>query len=232
MELIVEQPPKSKIDIIASLAKRFKYTRYLELTSETTGLVFAKSLAIGFPTCKRLVYNLKGPHPDGLPVDFVSSNSDISEAVAEIERRNLTFDIALVDPYHTYDISLRDLRTAFRLVRPGGALVVHDCVPPEEAVAGPEFINSSWAGVTYRAFVDFCLGNPAFDYFTIDTDWGCGVIIKSTSPVRVIKNHVRALRQRRLLAEWRRIDGNYGALYRMFERRKTELLRLRVGKVP
>ena len=36
------------------------------------------------------------------------------------------YDIILVDPYHDYACSLRDLEAAFGLVEPAAYLVVHD----------------------------------------------------------------------------------------------------------
>jgi len=217
----------TKVDIVDALRKRFGYTRYLELTCDVTGHRYAEAKAVGFATCMRLVYNApEGMHRDGLPTDFWSPTSDILACLAEIERQALTFDVMLVDSYHAYDVSLRDLRAAYQLTRRGGAIVIHDCLPPRKETASPLSRDGEWCGVSYRAFLDFCLANPAFDYFTIDTDYGCGVIIKSTSPTRVGKNMIRAIRQRSLAREWKRVGANYDTLFELLQRRKFELLRL------
>jgi hypothetical protein len=49
-----------------------------------------------------------GPR-DGMEVDYLSSDLDISECLDAIRRDNLIFDIALIDPFHEYGTSWRDL---------------------------------------------------------------------------------------------------------------------------
>jgi hypothetical protein len=53
--------------------------------------------------------------------------------------------------------------------------VVHDCRPPREEIAGPEYIPGEWCGVTYKAYVDLVVAGN-LSYLTVDTDCGCGVI--------------------------------------------------------
>jgi hypothetical protein len=91
-----------KAGIVNRLAVVHGYRHYLELCTRSTG-----------------------PR-DGMEVDYLSSDLDISECLDAIRRDNLIFDIALIDPFHEYGTSWRDLDEGFRLIRAGGTLVVHD----------------------------------------------------------------------------------------------------------
>lgn len=88
-------------------------------------------------------------------------------------------DIVFVDPWHTYDDSLRVLQLGYDMVAPGGYLVVHDCNPDqsEYTVTLPESCDACWCGETWRAFVDFTANLPAdTEWWTLASDLGIGVI--------------------------------------------------------
>ncbi|PWT97626.1 MAG: hypothetical protein C5B53_07805, partial [Candidatus Melainabacteria bacterium] len=178
--LMVDKPNScfGKINIAIDLARAFGYRRYFELTTGTTGREYARAQA-GFESCSRLVYRYAVYfEDDGLPIDFRLDGEDTSTTLQEIREKGLEFDVILVDPHHTYLCSLRDLHDAFSILKPGGALIVHDCDPPNKECAVPEFISYVWCGVTYKAFIDFVLDNDSVEYFTVDCDYGCGVIFK------------------------------------------------------
>ena len=89
----------------------------------------------------------------------------------------------LVDPWHEYELSLRDMQVAFSLLTDTGSIVIHDCYPPTDDLISPKFVPGAWCGVTFIAYVDFVAQNRAWlDYRTIDTDFGCGVIERSRKP--------------------------------------------------
>ena len=220
-------PGATKVDLIAALKQAFGYRHYLELTTPTTGGRYAEVRSLAWDACHRLVYRNTGvEHADGLPVDFASPDEDISLPLAEIGRRRLTYDIALVDAHHTYHCTARDLRAIYRLVRRGGALVVHDCWPRDANLASPRFVSGPWCGVTYRAYLDFVLGNPRLDYCTVDTDYGCGIILKSLSPVRWARNIARAARQMSLAQQWSRIGPDHDDAFDFLCTHYRALLRL------
>ncbi|WP_244604525.1 MULTISPECIES: hypothetical protein [Mesorhizobium] len=112
------------------------------------------------------------------------------------------------------------------MVSPGGAVVVHDCLPPHRAAANPSFFDGEWCGVTYKAYIDFVLGNPDLDYFTIDADYGCGIILKPIGIGAKIKNWLRARRVRKLKGEWHAIGDDFDAAFDKLVTDKTRLLRL------
>lgn len=216
----------NKAHICGLLSVRFGLSRYFEITTGTTGFTYAEVCQMDFQPCMRLVYRMTEPPGDGLPVDFASANDDIAACLDDTRLTGQAFDIIFVDPHHTYDCSTRDIQEAFRMVAPGGAVVVHDCLPPHRAAANPSFVPGEWCGVTYKAYIDFVLGNPDLDYFTVDADYGCGVILKPKGAGAKIKNWLRARRVRALKDEWRAIGNDFDASFDKFMADKTRLLRL------
>lgn len=90
------------------------------------------------------------------------------------------WDIIFIDGLHEASQVEKDIKNALKFLSPGGTIVLHDCNPPkyEHTTTG---IGGCWTGDTYRAFVKFRLQYPEYESFTVDTDWGCGVIL--TPPV-------------------------------------------------
>jgi hypothetical protein len=212
-----------KVDIVHALAERFGYRRYLEIATGTTGNFYHLIDRGRFADCRRLLYNIPANFSDGSPIDYWSPSFDISAPLAALAAENRRFDVMLVDPYHTYEASRRDLEAALTLLAPGGAIVVHDCLPPSEAIATPEFKRGSWCGVTYKAYLDFVLAHRATRYVTIDTDFGCGVVRKSAPSIPAL---IRRLWPRAEIAAWRRCGDDYAAAWRCFTAHKTSLLNL------
>jgi hypothetical protein len=217
-----------KVDVVKHLATLNGYTRYLEIATTTTGVRFADAQAFGFETCLRLLYKCPQDFEDGKPIDFRSPDLDISSCLASLAERSLLFDIVFVDSHHTYECSARDLSAAFALVRDGGAIVVHDCDPPNPELAAPDFCVGSWCGVTYKAYIDFVLTNPQIDYCTVDADFGCGVIIRrASSDAREMPASCDLRSDREQLeAAWYALGNDFAGAYAFFERHKAVLLNL------
>ena len=71
----------------------------------------------------------------------------------------------------------------FRLIRANGTLVVHRllaarCTDDRRA----QYISGEWCGVSYQAYVDFISQRHDLAAYTVDTDYGCGVIRKLAEP--------------------------------------------------
>ena len=87
------------------------------------------------------------------------------------------FDVVFVDGLHEAKQAWRDVWHASKRLKPGGFIVMHDCLPPTWMHAGPEPYGgpgSAWNGDVYKAAVQ---ATRLFsDVVTVDTDWGCTVI--------------------------------------------------------
>jgi hypothetical protein len=168
------------------------------------------------------MYRCAGDFDDGLPVDFRSADLNIDGCLEEIRAKGLSYDVVLVDSFHQHEPSLRDLRAASTLIAEGGTLIVHDCNPPTEDVAGPDFMLTPWAGVSYKAYVDFLIERDDLDYFTVDTDWGCGVI-RRLRPGQ----HQRGRSDRsEIVQRWRALGNDFHATFVFLQENKQALLNL------
>lgn len=233
------QPPSSKMEIVSLLAARHNVSRYLELCTPTTGTCYGQLDRRLLMAAHRLMYNCPDDFDDGLAIDFRSTSHSITECLAEIGSRGLRYDIILVDPYHEYETSHRDLSQAFRLIDDGGFLVVHDCLPLTAEVATPTFKTGAWCGVTYKAYLDFVSVRPDLDYRTVDVDYGCGVVRKLQPQsswmafartaqdwwltARADERH----RQQRLLwRQWRENGRDFDRSFQFFDAHKERLLKL------
>jgi hypothetical protein len=215
-----------KARLCGLLSIKFNLKRYLEITTTTTGFKYPEIAKLEFQNRKRLVYRLNTEMSDGLPVDYSTEGDDITQCFDILQRDGHSFDLIFVDPHHTYECSYRDISEAFNLLEPGGAMVVHDCRPPSEETATPEFKPGSWCGVTYKAFVDFVLANPRLHYFTFNVDFGCGVILKPKTIAQRFKCRTRAKRDQALKRQWKRNSQDPKEAYRNFKANEFALLRL------
>ncbi len=228
--------PSSKTEIIGFLAAQCGFKRYLELCTPTTGNYYGMLDRHLLPTTQRLMYNCPADFHDGFVVDFRTPTFDISQCVAAIRSKSLRYDIILVDPFHEYDTSLRDLREAFALINTGGILVVHDCLPPEAGLATPKFQSGSWCGVTYKAYLDFVSARRDLEYYTVNIDYGCGIIRKLDLRSRCVKSlslldpfrkkHAQRDQHRLLWQQWSQIGNDFERAFLFFEKHKRELLNL------
>ena len=97
----------------------------------------------------------------------------LEQIEAMVRRDHVRADIVFVDPWHTYDDSLRVLRLAYDMLTPGGYLVVHACNPdqPEYTVSLPESCHACWCGETWRAFLDFTANLPeSTEWWVLSSD--------------------------------------------------------------
>ncbi len=205
-----------KMQIVNLLAAANGYSRVLEIATRTTGLEFSELDLSLFGTARRLIYNLQGLSGSG-PEDFQSETLQITDCIRQMEREKLSFDIVLVDPYHDYACSSRDISLAYSLLAPGGSVVVHDCLPPANGdLINPSFVPGVWCGVTFIAFIDFVM-NVGPKYLTVDCDYGCGIIRKIAGDVAPNAD---------LKAQWKSVRDNAEEAFSFLSRNRQALLNL------
>lgn len=223
----------TKVDLINELAAIRGYRTYLEICTPTTGNMYIGIDRTLYSTCHRLMYRCPAAFDDGLPIDVRSVNQDILDCVEALQAKSMKYDVILVDPFHEYAPSARDLRAAVDLLSRGGTIVVHDCFPRDAAIAGPDYIGGSWCGVTYKAYLDFVLASARLKFCTIDADHGCGVIRCAISlPVwqglvrrvsRMIARDARGV----VVRQWMRLaKDDYDAAFNLLQAHAKPLLNL------
>jgi len=168
------------------------------------------------------MYRCPDDFDDGLTIDYRSATLDIGECLKTISQEGRSFDIVLVDSWHEFEPSWRDLVEAFRLIRADGMLVVHDCLPPRPEITVPQYITGEWCGVSYQAYVDFISQRHDLAVYTVDTDYGCGVIRKLAEPTPKSATAAGA----ELLGDWRSKRGDPMEAFAFFHAHKQVLLNL------
>jgi hypothetical protein len=215
-----------KFEVFAALARRRGLTSFLEISTATTGAIFGKVDRAQFTTVHRLAYNMPEALHDGLEYTYrttAPSSHELISAILNAPGARPLYDVVFVDPFHTYRCSITDLYGAWRVTRPGGIIVVHDCNPESPDLVAPEFHEGPWCGVTYQAFIDFTLAKPTLHFYTVDTDFGCGVMVKppcSEPPTRDVR------RLEELQHEWSVARDKPESRYGYFDRNRAELLNL------
>lgn len=175
-----------KFDIINAIGRQLGGTRYLEICTPTTGFRFSSVKNTVFGVRHRALYNCPAAHDDGAAITFrtpYATSHDMLRALAATLSPEERYDIVFVDPFHEYHQSVLDLNGALSLLKSDGVLVVHDCNPPNASIAAPEMSDGLWCGVTYKAFVNFLIGNRFAGHCTVDADFGCGVIFNTEAAV-------------------------------------------------
>jgi len=205
----------TKADLINRIAKLRGYRSYLEICTAYTGHRYGEIDRDLLTTCHRMMYRCPAGHSDGMRVDFRSDELDTTECIRAISTRGRRYDIILVDPWHEYATSLRDLGEALNLITEDGTVVVHDCLPPAEAIAQPTFTEGDWCGLTYKAYLDFVVAQPTFEYRTVDIDYGCGVIRKRFAAIAPSEERSALVRG------WDAIGDDYSAAFRFMRDHKV-----------
>lgn len=82
--------------------------------------------------------------------------------------------VALADGLHEFRQTLRDILNLEQHMVPGGVVFVHDCNPPTRRHAEDQ--NGPWNGDVWKIAPYLTRYRPHLEYFTLDCDWGLGVV--------------------------------------------------------
>lgn len=155
-----------RFEILNAIAERIGARRYLEIGVQD-GVAFR---AVNVRT-------KVGVDPEPRSAATVHTTSD--EYFAALPART-RFDLVFVDGLHTADQVARDIHHAIRHLAPGGAVVVHDCNPPNEhwAARTGSPLAPGWCGDVYRGWIRSRIAHPDWFHAVVDADLGCGVIVR------------------------------------------------------
>lgn len=153
----------NRIDLINTFIRERNYTRYLEIGC-------AGDTSFNGVSCEEKV------GVDPARGGTLRMTSDEFFALAWDP-----FDIILVDGDHAHPQVHRDVVHGLRLLRSGGVLVMHDCLPPTSQHEGPGFCGTAW-----RAFAK-TRELPDIESYCLDLDWGVGIVEKkkNTAVIRI-----------------------------------------------
>ena len=148
-----------KLTIINYLIERFNYESYLEIGVQ-------HKATFDRVKCKKKI----GIDPNPVfRADYVMTSNEFFEQNKE------HFDIVFIDGFHEFKQARLDIFHSVQVLNLNGTIVVHDCNPTSEQMQRVPRKAKQWTGDTWKAFVYF-RKNPFLYMFTVDTDYGVGII--------------------------------------------------------
>lgn len=179
-------------ELLHTVAQAIKARRCLLVTAELMGKPLLANVSLrNFETLVSLQYEM----PEGA----TGLEYRPLEKVAREARRLGQFDVAFLDPYHSYESSEAAFRLFGRSTRHHGWLIAHDCMP-SYALTSPVLVIGAWAGSTYAAFRDVAVKSDRA-WFVVDDDYGLGVLGPRRTGHLVVHDVPASL-----TAEWGRAD--------------------------
>ena len=150
-------------DIINSIIEKFSFDSYLEI-------------GVGNPdnTFNHIKASIKHGVDPEVPTTYqVSSDEYFTKFVSDKK-----YDVIFIDGFHSAVQAYRDALNSMNHLNEGGFIIMHDCNPPtkQHAVAYENYKGGAWNGTVYQAFIQLKYERPEWSCFTIDNDWGYGIL--------------------------------------------------------
>ena len=123
-------------------------------------------------------------------------------------------DVALVDGLHEFTQALRDILNVEKYISEKGIIFVHDCNPPTRQHADVRD-GGEWNGDVWKIAVYFRKYRKDLKFFTLDCDWGVGVITGFSGDGKKDKPDPEIIRQ------LKELDYGY------FDKNRQQILHLR-----
>lgn len=159
-----------RYDVINALIEKFGYSQYLEI-------------GVRNGECLRAVNALAkdGVDPNATLDPEGINHPMTSDAFFAQLSQDRKYDCVFIDGLHQRDQVLRDIENSLAHLSANGTIVLHDCNPPTEYHATHESNGGDWNGTVYQAILDLRAARADLDVFTVDTDWGIGVIRRGSA---------------------------------------------------
>lgn len=155
-----------RTDIINKLIKKNNYKTYLEI-----------GVRDYFINCDKIVCDLKhsvDPYPQNI-CDFVMTSDDFFNQLQD----DVKYDLIFIDGLHLKEQVDKDIENSLKHLSEGGTIVLHDCLPEQEANQFREPVISQWTGDVWKSIVKLKTSRDDLNIRVVDTDFGCGVVNKS-----------------------------------------------------
>lgn len=115
-------------------------------------------------------------------------------------KKDTSFDVVFIDGMHTYEQVMRDIFNSLQCLKPGGIILIHDCLPPHAAAAtsaasaqeglslefdAPMVVShidgwdGVWCGDVWKSLLHCHQHANGLSCSLLDTDMGIGVIVRS-----------------------------------------------------
>jgi len=184
-----------RFDVINYFIVKYNFKKYLEIG------VFRGD------TIRRV----KAVHKDGVDpgvegetvpeVNYLMGSDDFFELIKS--QNNKKYDIIFIDGLHHSEQVTKDINNSLNHLTDNGIIILHDCNPLQELHSLVPRVSGYWNGDVYKSVLNFRKNNM-HTYFTIDTDCGCGVIIKDYSNKIICDDNVL----QKAIESWEFFDKN------------------------
>jgi len=183
-----------RTDVINHLIKTYGFERYLEIgvfDFENFDKIDCKYKYWCDPEPRNRDRSL--PFTEGEVGGYILTSDRMFE-LFELEERykdiKSKFDIIFIDGLHFAEQVKRDLENSIRYLNFNGYIIVHDCNPAIKELATEKWILPEWCGTVWKGYSEWCVSNiHRIDYYTIDTDYGVGVVKNKSVTTEPLYNH-------------------------------------------
>ena len=161
-----------RYDIINYLISKYNLVNYLEIG------------VFNGETIKKIIAKHKDgvdPGVEGSLVPEVNYPITSDEFFNLIEGKNIQYDIIFIDGLHHSEQVFKDMINSWENLKDGGFIVLHDCNPLNFEMQKVPRETIAWNGDVWKALVNFKRFNKDIMCYTVDTDWGVGVIKKDNN---------------------------------------------------
>jgi hypothetical protein len=117
-------------------------------------------------------------------------------------------DLAFIDGRHLFEFALRDFMNIERLAHPDTVVLLHDCLPPDEASASRERRTTLWCGDVWKLIEVLKRWRPELRVNVADVPpAGLGIISGLVPGSRVLEEHYDAIMRDAVGTQYRDLVG-------------------------
>lgn len=184
-----------RFDIINRLIDKFNFVNYLEI-----GVYQGQNIR-----------KIKALHKDGVDpgtegqmvpeVNYQMTSDQFFDLIKD--HPEIKYDIIFIDGLHHSEQVDKDIVNSLSHLVDNGVIVLHDCSPEKEEYSLVPRVSGPWNGDVYKSVLRF-RQKSNHTFFTVDTDCGCGVIIKDNSGINLCDSESLS----EGLKSWQYFDSN------------------------
>lgn len=159
-----------RFEIINKFIKKHDFKKYLEIGVD-------RGWCIDNVNCEVKDGVDPSTHPDRSKlINFPMSSDEF------FEQNNTVYDIVFIDGLHHSEQVDLDIANSIKSTHESGIIVLHDCNPLTPEAAAVPRIQTLWNGDVYKSVLKFQKENKTHAVYTVDTDYGCSIILKNVKP--------------------------------------------------
>jgi len=186
----------NRVMVIQEVINKKRAKNYLEIGVEHgycfLNIIARRKFAVDpifkISTLKKFLYYLVNPSSIFNKYFEMGSNEFFNSKTKILKKYPL--DVVFIDGLHTYQQSLKDVENALKYIKDDGVIIMHDCLPPNEAASYParsfeeaESLNlpgwtAEWCGDVWKTIVYLKSNRSDLKVFVLNCDSGIGVVTR------------------------------------------------------